>query len=353
MQRLKGFSLIELVITLAVVAILSGMVLTFSSAFLQDNRIETANNDLIGSINLARSTAVSRGEPASICASSNGTSCTNTTWEQGWIVFSDTGVAGIVDGNDQILKISKNAGVNITVTNLASYLQFKSQGFVASTCVNCYDKTLGQRLNTIFARVTRYLSPISLAHAADSSDDSNTDSSKNDVDSSSDDSDSEGGSGRSGSSSSKTPLVSCVAPASSANRGGSGSSGSSSDDSDSDSDSTSAGKYNKYSDYAFNFLAQVSPISLAQAEGNSDDSSADTSKSDDDSSDDSSDSGSSGSNNTNTGVAATCDDGSGKGQVALSKSQFLICDDSMNSENGSRISVLATGRVSRSKVACN
>ncbi len=351
MQRLKGFSLIELVITLAVVAIMSSMVLTFSGAFLQDNRLATANNDLVGSINLARSTAVSRGETASICASSNGTSCTSTAWEQGWIVFSDTGTAGVIDGADQILKVSNKVGVNVTVNSPSFYLQFKPQGYVASTCVNCYDKTVNQRFDSVFAAVINNLLPISLAQASESDDSGNSGSTSDDS------SDDDGSSGSSNSSStSSAPTLSCVAPASTNSSSGSGSSN---DDSESDDSGSSSASYNvqKYTDFAFNFLDQISPISSAQASesDDSDDSGNSGSSSDDSASDDSGDSGSSGSssNNTNTGAKATCDDGTGAGQQPLSKSDFLICDGSKSAERGSRISVSAVGRVSRSRAICN
>jgi len=319
------------------------MVLTFSGAFLQDNRLATANNDLVGSINLARSTAVSRGETASICASSNGTSCTSTSWEQGWIVFSDTGTAGVIDGTDQILKVSNKVGVNVTVNSPSFYLQFKPQGYVASTCVNCYDKTVNQRFNSVFAAVMNNLSPISLAQASESDDTGNSGSTSDD----SSDDDGSSGSSNSSSTSSSTPTLSCVAPAST--NSSSGSSGSSNDDSESDDSGSSSASYNvqKCTDFAFNFLDQISPISSAQASESDD--------SDDSASDDSGDSGSSGSssNNTNTGATATCDDGTGAGQQPLSKSDFLICDGSKSAERGSRISVSAVGRVSRSRAICN
>lgn len=48
-------------------------------------------NDLIATINLARSEAVKRGVNVELCASSNGTSCTGT-WTQGWIVRDASGV---------------------------------------------------------------------------------------------------------------------------------------------------------------------------------------------------------------------------------------------------------------------
>ena len=222
MYSSKGFSLIELIITLAVIAIVSSIAMTFSGAFLQDNRISTANNDLVSSIHYARSTAVTRGTSTSICASSDGMTCTSTAWELGWIVFTDEGSAGVVDGTDRILKVSNQASIDISITSPSAYLQFKPQGAVASVCMNCLDKTITQRLDSIFVAAIKNLSPISIAHASGSSGSSGSFGSSGSSGSSGD-SGSSGGSGHSGGSGELT--VSCVAPDSEVTAGGSGGSG--------------------------------------------------------------------------------------------------------------------------------
>jgi len=318
MQHYKGFSLIELVITLAVVAIMSSMVLTLSSAFLQDNRIATANNDLVSSITLARSTAVIRGQRASICSSSNGTSCTGTAWELGWIVFTDEGTAAAIDGDDQIIKISHKTATDISISGAANFVQFKPEGSVASVCVDCFDKIGNQKLETTFATALQNLSPVSLAYAGGGSSGSSGGSSK---------SGSSGGSGGSN----KEPKIHCVAPESKVKHGSSGKSSSSS----------ASIKIKNYTDYALNLLEQLSPIPSAFASSGA-----------------KGGSGSSGGKGPakNSGTSATCDDGSGAGggiQSALQASSLLVCDSSRRSERGSLISVSAIGRVSREKVICD
>jgi len=331
----KGFSLIELIITLAIIAVVSSMTISFSGAFLQDNRLSIANNDLVGSINLARSAAVSRGVKTSICASNDGATCTNTAWELGWIVFTDGDTAGTVDGTDTILKVSNNAGIDISITNPAGYIQFKPQGVVASVCVNCLDKTMTERLDSIFVAALKNLSPISLAHAGNSGSSGN-----------SGDSGSSGNSGNSGNSgSSNATSQNCVAPDSqvTADSGNSGNSGNSGGSGGSGGSSASLDMQD-YANYAFNVLQQISPIASAHASGHSGDSGNSGS------SGGSGNSGSSGGSNSNN---ATCDDGEGTPQVALDDSSFLICDSSQHSERGNLISVSAVGRVARTKVSCN
>ena len=359
MQSLKGFSLIELIITLAVVAIMTSMALTFSGAFLQDNRMSTANNDLIGSINLARSVAISRGQRASICSSSNGSSCTGTAWELGWIVFTDSGVAASIDGNDKIIKVSDMAGIEISVSGSVNFIQFKPQGSTASICVDCYDNTNLPRIDTAFAAVFKNLSFISSAIASEGSSES---------------SDNSGSSGGSGSSkANKVPTVRCVVPDSEVKAGDSGSSGGS---------GSSSGSSNS----ALNIFEQLSPISSAHASIDSEISDG-TENSDDNENSDSSDgssgssSGSSGSSGAtppsrvNANFSVTCEEElpgtttqnsptsstpstttattSGSSSFLSDPSTFLVCDSSRAGESGNKIAVSAVGRVTREKFICN
>lgn len=311
MNHNRGFTLIELIISLAVVAILSSMVITFSSAFLQDNRMSLANNDLVGSISLARSAAVSRGSDVTICASNDGASCTATAWELGWIVFSDSSANGVVDGTDQILKVNNQVGIDISVSGGSNFITFKPMGSVASACVDCFDKPIKQRLDDIFVAAIKNLTPVTSAYASGSSGSSGS-----------------GGSGSSGGSSGGSgsgPSAKCVAPSSQAKSGGSGSSGGSGGGSGSSSASLGI---QQYSDYALSVLQQLSPISSAYAGSGA--------------------SGGSGS----SGGSASCDFGNGV-QAALPASSFLICDSMRNGENGNFVSVSAVGRVSREKVSCD
>jgi prepilin-type N-terminal cleavage/methylation domain-containing protein len=107
--RRAGFTLIELMITIAIVAILSMVAAPSMRDLMKNARMTSLVNDLMGDLNVARAEAVKRGVPASICTSNNGTSCTATEWRFGWIVFAEAdtaGALGTVDAKDAILKIS-------------------------------------------------------------------------------------------------------------------------------------------------------------------------------------------------------------------------------------------------------
>ena len=86
----RGFTLIELMVTVAVAAILVAVAAPSFQAFFNRNRIATVTNDYIAAINYARSEAVKGGGNATLCMSNNNASCTGTGWSNGWIVTVGT-----------------------------------------------------------------------------------------------------------------------------------------------------------------------------------------------------------------------------------------------------------------------
>jgi type IV fimbrial biogenesis protein FimT len=87
---IRGFTLIELLVSMAVAAILMGVAVPNLQMFLASSRMSSQANDLIATLTYARSEAVKRAANVSVCASSNGTSCTGG-WQQGWVVLDATG----------------------------------------------------------------------------------------------------------------------------------------------------------------------------------------------------------------------------------------------------------------------
>lgn len=105
--RMRGVTLLELMTALTVLVILLGIgVPTFMNAA-RSTQIATEANNLITSLNLARSEAMKRGVRVSICvANADHTDCSEEpTWTNGWLVFSDDfGDAGVLDDSDEILQ---------------------------------------------------------------------------------------------------------------------------------------------------------------------------------------------------------------------------------------------------------
>ncbi|WP_244857245.1 pilus assembly FimT family protein [Aromatoleum bremense] len=93
----EGFTLIEMMITLAVAAILLGLSVPSFKSLLENNRAASTANDLLASLQYARSEAVKRAKPAFLCPSTNGETCIDgdTDWHVGWIVVADLTVIAI------------------------------------------------------------------------------------------------------------------------------------------------------------------------------------------------------------------------------------------------------------------
>lgn len=135
-RRTHGFTLTELMITLAVV----GITLMFASpsivVFIKNYRITTQINNLLADLQVARNNAVSQGAPVSVCASSDTSNasptCGSTNWSLGHLVFSDVNGNGAVDAGDTLLRVAEplSGGNTIVATNLttAGRVQFRPSG---------------------------------------------------------------------------------------------------------------------------------------------------------------------------------------------------------------------------------
>ncbi len=127
-----GFTLIELIITVTVAAVLLGLAVPSFQTMMQNNRLVSQANEFITTLNLARSEAVKRGTRVTVCASSGGTACDGGgtgIWTTGWIVFTDPNNVGVYDAaSETILQVhgalftgyTLTAGA--TLTNFVSYL---------------------------------------------------------------------------------------------------------------------------------------------------------------------------------------------------------------------------------------
>lgn len=132
----NGFTLIELMVTMSVLAILLAIAVPGFQGSIASNQLTGRTNDMVSALNLARSEAIRRGTRVTLCKSSTGTSCTASgNWEQGWIAFVDTTRTGTstasVDSGETVLLVQQALTGTTTIkgsTNLANYVSYAADG---------------------------------------------------------------------------------------------------------------------------------------------------------------------------------------------------------------------------------
>lgn len=88
MQHSRGFTLIELMVTLVVVAILLATGIPSFASFIRNNRATAQANEFITAANIARTEAVKRGTFVTLCASTDGGTCSAAVnWATGWVLL--------------------------------------------------------------------------------------------------------------------------------------------------------------------------------------------------------------------------------------------------------------------------
>jgi type IV fimbrial biogenesis protein FimT len=124
--KTKGFTLFELVVTIAVAAIIVSFGIPGFTSFIQNNRAVTHTNDLVTALNLARSEATRRGAEVQVCPSADAAGCDATTdWSNGWIVRTA--------GGDVLRAWSKRSGGDNVVTSGGSQpIRFMARGSLGS-----------------------------------------------------------------------------------------------------------------------------------------------------------------------------------------------------------------------------
>lgn len=159
--RGRGFSLIELVVTLAVASILLTVGVPSLQKYVKNNRIKTSVGELAVALNLARSEAAKRASRVSVCVRATDTACAagGTDWSPGFLVFSDVNGDGVIDVGDELLRVMPPLPDSVVLTSIGfaadHFVRYSSSGELSSggTFMFCDDR-VGNHGRTVDINVT-------------------------------------------------------------------------------------------------------------------------------------------------------------------------------------------------------
>ena len=141
-SKMRGVTLLELMIALLIASVMLTLGIPSFRAVLDNQRLTVATNEMVMTLNLAKSEAIKRVAYVTVCKSNNGVSCTGgSAWNDGWIVFANTGVAnlGSIDVGDEVIRINPKLRDSIDLTpsgTIANFVSFRPSGTVGTSVAN-------------------------------------------------------------------------------------------------------------------------------------------------------------------------------------------------------------------------
>jgi type IV fimbrial biogenesis protein FimT len=128
-NRSRGFTLMELMVVLALAAIILGIGVPGFREFQRNNRLTVAANDVLGAIISSRAEALRRQSTVSMCRSPAPNDADATCGAgTGWIVFADPDGNCVRAGGEEILN-SARVDSDVNATSNTGCMSFASTGF--------------------------------------------------------------------------------------------------------------------------------------------------------------------------------------------------------------------------------
>lgn len=127
-RAMRGFTIVELMVVLAIFAIMGALATPSLRRFSANQLVKNTANEVMLSMQEARSYAVSRNRPVTISANGG-------DWTAGWQIFIDTNANATLDAGDELLSTRTAMDERINVQGLAGCVlknsfTYHSDGFL-------------------------------------------------------------------------------------------------------------------------------------------------------------------------------------------------------------------------------
>lgn len=135
-KAMRGITLVELMMALAIVAVLATVALPAFGNLLGRTRQQVAMSDLQASLNLARITAINRSQHVIACPSIDRLTCLHTTqWHHGWLLFADLDHDGQRSDDEPVIGEgqARAEGIGILGTVGRPRIDYQSDGSASGT----------------------------------------------------------------------------------------------------------------------------------------------------------------------------------------------------------------------------
>lgn len=135
--HVRGFTLVELVVTTALLAVLIQLAIPQISGLLAVWQRDLATRSVTDHLVLARSEAIRWSQRVVMCSSSDGVQCNTTSdkeWKSGWLVFQDLNDDNQFDPTDKLIAVSRGTDgiLSLRGNSLMQRFVFQPTGMMSS-----------------------------------------------------------------------------------------------------------------------------------------------------------------------------------------------------------------------------
>jgi len=127
-NRCLGFTLIEMLVTVAVAGILLALSTPYFAEIITNNKTQSYSSELSMALFLAQNEAIKRGVQVTV----KPTTVAGYQWQGGWAIFSDSNANGVQDGADELIKAYTAVDSTYTLKSkdsvFANYVGFSATG---------------------------------------------------------------------------------------------------------------------------------------------------------------------------------------------------------------------------------